>query len=49
MQNLFIYISIFYLFTYLFIYLLMCGPTQLEGSPFGWLLNPGMLRIEGVS
>ena len=33
---------------YLYIYLLIRGPIQPEGSPFGRFFNPGMLQGEGV-
>ena len=44
--------DLFYLLTSFNIYLdtdlLIRGPIRPEGSPFGWLFNPGMLRDEGV-
>ena len=49
--TLYIYYLFIYLFIYLFTYLSIRGPTlqKGEGSLFGRIFNPGMLRVEGVS
>ena len=43
-----IYLVILFFYS-LFIYLLIRGPIRPEGGVFGKFLNPGMLRVEGVS